>query len=183
VHSLECCLSVCLSTCPSGPPLAHAPRLLRARPAADGSACTRWQNLDRTLSSLGASSAALTVDSCLADIEDLLSYCNDILCTGVPEINRHLLDRLWTSFLGPVIFWPLAATGGERASQMARLSFCACPPVRLCVCCGFAEMGPGPPSHGGLSVCCGFAEMGRAPSGALARLSALSGSARVALSG
>ena len=33
---------------------------------------------------LGGSSptAIYNVDSCLAEVEDLLSYCNDILCTG-----------------------------------------------------------------------------------------------------
>ncbi len=40
--------------------------------------------LDRQLSSLeeGSSRVAYSVETSLADIEDLLSYSNDILCTG-----------------------------------------------------------------------------------------------------
>jgi hypothetical protein len=42
------------------------------------------QLLDRQLSSLeaGTSAAAFTLENVLAEVEDLLSYCNDILCTG-----------------------------------------------------------------------------------------------------
>ena len=45
-----------------------------------------WQALDRQLSSLdaGTSAAAFTMENVLAEVEDLLSYCNDILCTGTP---------------------------------------------------------------------------------------------------
>ena len=44
------------------------------------------QALDRQLSVLGAStssSAAASLDSCLGEVEDLLTYCDDILATGV----------------------------------------------------------------------------------------------------
>ncbi len=43
-----------------------------------------WQVLDHLLTLLGggSSTAIYNVDSCLAEVEDLLSYCNDILCTG-----------------------------------------------------------------------------------------------------
>ena len=46
---------------------------------------TLAQVLDRLLTLLGTASATATynVDSCLAEVEDLLSYCNDILSTGV----------------------------------------------------------------------------------------------------
>lgn len=42
------------------------------------------QSLDNLLPSLGSGTTTATynVDSCLAEVEDLLSYCNDILCTG-----------------------------------------------------------------------------------------------------
>ena len=45
------------------------------------------QALDRQLSSLdaGTSAAAFSMENVLAEVEDLLSYCNDILCTG----NAH----------------------------------------------------------------------------------------------
>lgn len=46
--------------------------------------CTLAQVLDHLLTLLGSASATATynVDSCLAEVEDLLSYCNDILSTG-----------------------------------------------------------------------------------------------------
>lgn len=42
------------------------------------------QALDRQLSSLdaGTTAAAFSMENVLAEVEDLLSYCNDILCTG-----------------------------------------------------------------------------------------------------
>ena len=42
------------------------------------------QALDRMLDSLqqGTGFLVAKVDSCLAEVEDLLSYTNDILCTG-----------------------------------------------------------------------------------------------------
>jgi len=44
------------------------------------------QALDRQLSSLeaGTATAAFSLESLLAEVEDLLSYCNDILGTGAP---------------------------------------------------------------------------------------------------
>lgn len=44
------------------------------------------QTLDRKLSSLeaGTSQAADAVESAVADTEDLLSYANDVLNTGMP---------------------------------------------------------------------------------------------------
>ncbi|GAB4821885.1 hypothetical protein N2152v2_008931 [Parachlorella kessleri] len=67
------------------------------------------QVLDRLLSSWDVASpqAPASLESCLAEIEDLLSYCNDVLCTGVPVLRQLLLDCLWRSFVGPVLFWPL----------------------------------------------------------------------------
>ena len=46
--------------------------------------CHAKQVLDRLLTLLGSGSTTATynVDSCLAEVEDLLSYCNDILSTG-----------------------------------------------------------------------------------------------------
>ena len=43
------------------------------------------QSLNHLLPSLGSGTTTATynVDSCLAEVEDLLSYCNDILCTGI----------------------------------------------------------------------------------------------------
>jgi len=47
--------------------------------------------LDDLLSLLGggSSTAIYNVDSCLAEVEDLLSYCNDILSAGInPDLAR-----------------------------------------------------------------------------------------------
>ena len=56
------------------------------------------QTLDRKLSVLeaGTSQAAFSVESDLADIEDLLSYANDVLNTGMIDciVRVHRLDRL-----------------------------------------------------------------------------------------
>lgn len=52
------------------------------------------QVLDHLLTLLGSGSATATynVDSCLAEVEDLLSYCNDILSTGAQAGKAsHLL--------------------------------------------------------------------------------------------
>ena len=70
-----CCLCMCM-------PLTHAGRVRAQR---------LRQALDRQLSSLeaGTAAAAFSLESLLAEVEDLLSYCNDILGTGTPA-NPHL---------------------------------------------------------------------------------------------
>ncbi|KAK9825468.1 hypothetical protein WJX81_005951 [Elliptochloris bilobata] len=91
------------------------------------------QALDRQLSSLeaGTSAAAFSLESLLAEVEDLLSYCNDILGTGEPHLAELLLQRLLDLFAGPVLLWPLVAPWpAEAADAAARLSADP-PPVRL----------------------------------------------------
>ena len=53
--------------------------------------CHLLQTLDRKLSVLeaGTSQAAYSVESELADIEDLLSYANDVLNTGQTPQSAH----------------------------------------------------------------------------------------------
>ena len=60
-----------------------------------GTSCC-LQVLDDLLSLLGggSSTAIYNVDSCLAEVEDLLSYCNDILSAG---INPDLLELSYQS--------------------------------------------------------------------------------------
>ena len=52
--------------------------------------CCAWQALDKQLPKLeeGSSAAAFSMENVLAEVEDLLSYCNDILCTGSRRHSR-----------------------------------------------------------------------------------------------
>lgn len=47
------------------------------------------QALDKQLPKLeeGSSASAFSMENILAEVEDLLSYCNDILCTGRPLLT------------------------------------------------------------------------------------------------
>lgn len=44
------------------------------------------------------------LESRLAELEDLISYCSDILSAGIVGIDTALLSRLWSEFLDPVVF-------------------------------------------------------------------------------
>ncbi len=48
------------------------------------------QALDKQLPKLdeGSSASAFSMENVLAEVEDLLSYCNDILCTGTPLLTE-----------------------------------------------------------------------------------------------
>ena len=65
--------------------------------------------LDRLLSAWDVTNpqSPAQVEACLAEVEDLLSYCNDVLATGVEPLRGMLLECLWQAFVGPVLFWPL----------------------------------------------------------------------------
>ncbi len=58
--------------------------------------------LDRLLSSWDVASpqAQGTVESCLAEVEDLLSYCNDVLATGKLQWGR-ITPRWMAVYLVP----------------------------------------------------------------------------------
>ena len=64
---------------PPHPPHTHGPPPLPS--------LLRKQVLDRLLSSwdVGSQTAQGAVESCLAEVEDLLSYCNDVLATGAVQ--------------------------------------------------------------------------------------------------
>ena len=38
----------------------------------------------------------------------LLSTCSLFSMTGGADLSRSCAERVWASFLGPVVFWPLA---------------------------------------------------------------------------
>jgi hypothetical protein len=61
------------------------------------------QALDRQLSSLeaGTSAAAFSLENVLAEVEDLLSYCNDILCTG--ERFQNIMPAAETEMIGAAV--------------------------------------------------------------------------------
>ncbi len=69
----------------------------------------RCTALDRLLSSWDATAPrmAATVETYLAEIEDILTFCNDVFAVDVPAINSLLLGHLWRQVVGPVLFWPL----------------------------------------------------------------------------
>jgi hypothetical protein len=76
----------------------------------------------------GAAAAAAAVEAALAEVEDLLSYCNDVLAAGVAPLSALMLDHLWRRVVGPVLFWPLirapeaaAERGGAEAAPDGRL--------------------------------------------------------------
>ena len=54
-----------------------------------------WQALDKQLPKLeeGSSAAAFSMENVLAEVEDLLSYCNDILCTG-SSVTQQIVSSI-----------------------------------------------------------------------------------------
>eukprot|EP00884_Botryococcus_braunii_P017498 jgi/Botrbrau1/4431/Bobra.0348s0020.1 len=70
------------------------------------------QALDGQLPNLviGTSAAVYGVENLTSEIEDLLSYCNDILDTGERSLMNLLQQCLWETFLVPVLFWPLTSS-------------------------------------------------------------------------
>ncbi|KAK9868863.1 hypothetical protein WJX84_001280 [Apatococcus fuscideae] len=70
---------------------------------------------------IASATAAYGIDSCLAEIEDMLSYCNDILSSAEPRLCALLLKQLWTRFAVPFLLRPLHALneGILRASSGA----------------------------------------------------------------
>ncbi|KAL4532225.1 hypothetical protein Ndes2437B_g02640 [Nannochloris sp. 'desiccata'] len=73
----------------------------------------RCTALDRLLSSWDATAPrmAATVETYLAEIEDIFSFANDVFAVGVPAISSLLLGHLWKKVVGPVLFWPLLDDG------------------------------------------------------------------------
>ncbi|KAK9796324.1 hypothetical protein WJX73_003927 [Symbiochloris irregularis] len=68
------------------------------------------QSLDRLVSSLtgnASSSMQATLDSCLGEVEDLLTYCDDVMATGEQKLAEKLQQCLWDKWAGPVLLWPL----------------------------------------------------------------------------
>ncbi|CAD7703845.1 unnamed protein product, partial [Ostreobium quekettii] len=72
-------------------------------------ATEQCQVLDLMLSAAekGKNSSIGALDSQLAEIEDTLSYFNDILSTGSEKMGVELSRALWEYFVGPVLLWPL----------------------------------------------------------------------------
>ena len=69
----------------------------------------RCTALDRLLSSWDATAPrmAATAETYLAEIEDILTFCNDVFAVDVPAITSLLLGHLWKHVVGPILFWPL----------------------------------------------------------------------------
>ena len=75
--------------------------------------------LDTLLSSWDEvpSRMAAMVETCLAEIEDVLTFCNDVLAVGIPTMSARLLLQLWDRVIGPILIYPLlllVLLGGEE---------------------------------------------------------------------
>ncbi len=70
------------------------PDLFALRVTAVESICVTLQALDKQLPKLdvGSSASAFSMENVLAEVEDLLSYCNDILCTGIALLTAGLIQ-------------------------------------------------------------------------------------------
>lgn len=82
----------------------------------------RCTALDRLLSSWDAAAPrmAATVETYLAEVEDILTFCNDVLAVEVPAISSLLLENLWRQVVCPVLLWPLIAD--EETAAAAALA-------------------------------------------------------------
>lgn len=84
-------------------------------------------NNNSTANSISLRGQASVVESRLADIEDILSYCGDILATNVEEITKLVVHHLMEDFLYPIIIHPIAGghtyTGinGSRVGPLCSL--------------------------------------------------------------
>jgi hypothetical protein len=54
------------------------------------------------------------VEAALAEVEDLLAYCNDVLAARVAPLAALLLRALWARVVGPALLEPLARLGEGR---------------------------------------------------------------------
>ncbi|GMH41903.1 hypothetical protein BSKO_09813 [Bryopsis sp. KO-2023] len=72
-------------------------------------AAEQCQIMDRMLSNAesGSSQSAGPLDSQLAEIEDMISYFNDIFLTGSDLLGKELAKSLWECFVSPILLWPL----------------------------------------------------------------------------
>ncbi|CAG9460763.1 unnamed protein product [Pedinophyceae sp. YPF-701] len=59
------------------------------------------------------------VDDLLAELEDVVVYCNDVLSQATEEVGRALRAALWRELAGPVLFWPLLAREQDGAEPPA----------------------------------------------------------------
>ena len=66
-------------------------------PLPQGCSCSRLQRLDGALASVqeGRSTAEHPVEAALAEVEDLLSYCNDIIGTGACQPVSKVILSQW----------------------------------------------------------------------------------------
>ncbi|KAF8073073.1 ema [Scenedesmus sp. PABB004] len=77
--------------------------------------------LDRRLAAAeaGGGTALGSLDSQLAEVEDVLSYVSDLLSLGVPRISQLLADAVWQRVVEPLLLRPLMRPGavGSAAAQ------------------------------------------------------------------
>ncbi|GBF91765.1 hypothetical protein Rsub_04069 [Raphidocelis subcapitata] len=76
------------------------------------------QLLDRRLSAAeaGGVQALGALDSQMAEVDDVISYCSDTLSIGVPGIAALLAQGLWDAAVSPLLLRPLLAPGAAAAA-------------------------------------------------------------------
>lgn len=121
------------------------------------------QKLDAELTSIqeGRTTAEHPVEAALAEIEDLLSYFNDILANGVALVGQILTRALWSKFVGPVLLWPLLA---HQSPLPAWAAAAAAKTARSSIGCA-SEGSPAASPSPGASPRAGAAAATRLPSG------------------
>ncbi|KAI8470983.1 MAG: hypothetical protein J3K34DRAFT_520884 [Monoraphidium minutum] len=76
--------------------------------------------LDRRMAAAeaGGPQALAALDSQMAEVEDIVSYCSDTLSIGVPGIAELLAQGLWSSLVSPMLLRPLLAPGAAAAAAV-----------------------------------------------------------------
>lgn len=88
--------------------------------------------LDQLLASWegGAAQVAARIEPCLAEIEDVIAYCSDVLALGVPQLSRLLVLELWSCLVRPILLPPLSNDANGTSQSGANAAHASQPPHR-----------------------------------------------------
>lgn len=70
----------------------------------------------------GGGQALSTLDSQLAEVEDIIAYCSDVMSTGIPLVAHLMAEALWSVLSGPILLLPILDLGltGQAAPSPRR---------------------------------------------------------------